>query len=62
MIIIDYLIEENKTNEIKVYRQQLRDFMKKLMNDEITWDDRLFAHDFEEKYLPKLILDGIEEV
>jgi hypothetical protein len=37
----------------------LRDFMNKLMNDEITID--IFAVDFEKTYFPKLILDGTGE-
>ena len=48
-LLPDITIEENKLQEIKEYRQQLREFMNKLMNDEIIcniWDD-----DFEQKYL-----------
>ena len=50
-LLPDITIEENKLLEIKEYRQQLREFMNKLMNDEIIcniWDD-----DFEQKYLKR---------
>ena len=45
-----YVLEENKLNEIKVYRQHLRDFMNKLMNDEIVCD--IFDDEFEKKKFP----------
>lgn len=35
-LLPDIPIEENKLKEIKEYRQQLKEFMNKLMNDEIT--------------------------
>ena len=35
-LLPDITIEENKLKEKKEYRQRLRDFMNKLMNDEIT--------------------------
>ena len=50
-LLPDITIEENKLQEIKEYRQHLREFMNKLMNDEIIcniWDD-----DFEQKYLKR---------
>ena len=50
-LLPDITIEENKLKEMKEYRQQLREFMNKLMNDEIicnNWDD-----DFEQKYLKR---------
>ena len=50
-LLPDITIEENKLKEMKEYRQQLREFMNKLMNDEIIcniWDD-----DFEQKYLKR---------
>ena len=50
-LLPDITIEENKLQEIKEYRQNLREFMNKLMNDEIIcniWDD-----DFEQKYLKR---------
>jgi len=48
-LLPDITIEENKLKEIKEYRQQLREFMNKLMNDEITCN--IFDDDFEQKYL-----------
>ena len=47
-LLSDISLEENKLNEIKVYRQHLRDFMNKLMNDEIVYD--IFDDEFEKKY------------
>jgi len=46
-LLPDISLEENKLNEIKVYRQHLRDFMNKLMNDEIVCD--MFDDEFETK-------------
>jgi hypothetical protein len=48
-LLPDITIEENKLKEMKEYRQQLREFMNKLMNDEITCN--IFDDDFEQKYL-----------
>lgn len=48
-LLPDITIEENKLKEIKEYRQRLRDFMNKLMNDEITCN--IFDDDFQKKYL-----------
>ena len=60
-IFADVVIDENKLHVIKQYRQELRDFINRLLNDEIkcriTEDD----DDFKEKYFPKLILDGATE-
>ena len=55
-LLPDISLEENKLNEIKVYRQNLRDFMNKLMNDEIVCD--IFDDELEKKYFSKLIVDG----
>ena len=55
-LLPDISLEENKFNEIKVYRQHLRDFMNKLMNDEIVCD--IFDDEFETKYFSKLMVDG----
>ena len=49
-LLPDISLEENKLNEIKVYRQHLRDFMNKLMNDEIVCD--IFDDEFEKKKFP----------
>lgn len=53
-LLPDIVLDEEKLNKIKEYRQQLRDFMNKLMNDEIECD--IFDEDFENKYFPKLLL------
>jgi hypothetical protein len=50
-LLPDITIEENKLKEIKEYRQQLREFMNKLMNDEIKCN--IFDDDFEQKYLKR---------
>ena len=55
----DVVLDENKLNAIKQYRQELRDFINKLLNDEIKC--RITENDFEKKYFPKLILDGATE-
>ena len=55
----DVVIDENKLNAIKQHRQELRDFINKLLNDEIKC--RIIEDDFEKKYFPKLILDGATE-
>ena len=52
-LLPDIPIEENKLKEIKEYRQQLREFMNKLMNDEIICN--IFDDDFEQKYLNKKV-------
>ena len=57
----DVVIEENKLNAIKQYRQELRDFINKLLNDEIKCRITENDDDFKEKYFPKLILDGATE-
>lgn len=50
-LLPDVVIDENKLNAIKIYRQELRDFINKLLNDEIKCN--LIDDDFEEKYFPK---------
>ena len=55
----DVVIDENKLNAIKQYRQELRDFINKLLNDEIKC--RIIEDDFEKKYFPKLIFDATSE-
>ncbi len=55
-LLPDISLEENKLNEIKVFKQHLRDFMYKLMNDEIVCD--IFDDEFEKKYFSKLRVDG----
>ena len=50
-LLADIPIEEKKLQEIKEYRQNLREFMNKLMNDEIKCN--IFDDDFEQKYLKR---------
>ena len=57
--LLDVVIDENKLNAIKAYRHQSRDFMNKLINDEIECN--LIDDDFDEKYFPKVMLDGTAE-
>ena len=53
-LLPDISLEENKLKEIKEYRQQLREFMNKLMNDELNIN--IFDDEFEKNYFPKLML------
>jgi hypothetical protein len=54
-LLPDVVIDENKLNAIKIYRQELRDFINRLLNDEIKCN--IIDEAFEEKYFPKLILE-----
>lgn len=54
MMLNDIEIDEVKLKAVKLYRQELRDFMNKLMNDEIQCDIFLTTDEFLEKYFPKL--------
>lgn len=54
MMLNDVEIDEVKLNAVKLYRQNLRDFMNRLMNDEIQCDIFLPPDEFVEKYFPKL--------
>lgn len=55
-LLPDVEVSEDKLNKVKIYRQELRDFINRLLNDEIKCN--LIDDAFEEKYFPKLILDG----
>ena len=48
----DVVIDEKKLNAIKIYRQELRDFINELLNDEIECN--LIDDDFENNNFPKL--------
>jgi hypothetical protein len=50
-LLPDVVIDENELNTIKIYRQELRDFINKLLNDEIECN--LIDDEFEKKYFPK---------
>ena len=54
-LLPDVVIDENKLNAIKIYRQKLRDIINRLSNDEIKCN--IIDDEFEEKYFPKLILE-----
>ncbi len=58
-LLPDVVIDANQWNAMKLHRQdrqELRDFINKLLNDEIQCN--LIDEEFEEKYFPKLRLDG----
>ena len=57
--LADVVIDENKLNIIKKYRQDLRDIINKLVNDEIICN--IIEEDIDLKYFPKLVLDGEEK-
>ena len=46
--------DELKLSKVKEYRQELRDFMNKLMNDDIQCDMFLQIDEFIATYFPKL--------
>lgn len=46
--------DELTLNKVKEYRQELRDFMNKLMNDDIQCDMFLEIDEFVATYFPKL--------
>ena len=56
----DIIIDENKLNTIKSYRLELRDFVNKLMNEDIkdledqTKACNIFDKEFDKKYFPQL--------
>ena len=54
-LLPDVVIDENKLN-IKKYRQDLRNFINRFVNDEIICG--IMDDDIELKYFPKLVLDG----
>lgn len=54
LMLQDSNIDEEYLNKVKLYRQQLRDFMNKLNNDEIKCNIILHIDDFVEAYFPKL--------
>ena len=54
-LLPDIGLTDQKLNDIKVYRKELREFMNKLMNDEMKIN--IFDDNIERKYFPKLILE-----
>ena len=54
MVLVDSSLGETSLSNIKIYRQELRDFMNKLSNDEIECNIFLDLDEFVELYFPKL--------
>ena len=54
LILNDSGLNEVKLNKVKAYGLELRDFMNKLMNNEIECNIFLHIDDFKDKYFPKL--------
>jgi len=52
----DVNIDLEYLNKVKKYRQELRDFMNKLSNDEIQCNILLDIDEFADVYFPKLEL------
>ena len=46
--------DEIKLNKVKTYRQELRDFMNKLMSEEIETNMFLDVNEYADMYFPKL--------
>ena len=55
MLLVDISLDETSLSNIKIYRQELRDFMSKLANDEIECNIFLDLDEFVELYFPKLV-------
>ena len=58
-VLPDFVIDENYIKRNKIYGQELRDFINKLLNDEIECN--LIDDEFADKYFSKFILDGTAE-
>lgn len=57
-LIPDVPIQPEKLEKVKVYRQELRDFVNKLVKDEICTPVEMFDDlNFDIKYMPKLYLN-----
>jgi len=55
MLLVDSSLDETSLSNIKIYRQELRNFMNKLVNDEIECNIFLDLDEFVELYFPKLL-------
>jgi len=55
MLLVDSSLDETSLSNIKIYRQELRNFMNKLSNDEIECNIFLDLDEFVELYFPKLL-------
>jgi len=56
LMLNDVNIDLEYLNKVKKYRQELRDFMNKLSNDEIQCNILLDIDEFADVYFPKLEL------
>jgi Fic family protein len=54
-ILLDSSLDESSLSNIKIYRQELREFMNKLANDEIECNIFLDLDNFVELHFPKLL-------
>ena len=54
MLLVDSSLDETSLSNIKIYRQELRDFINRLSNDEIECNIFLDLDEFVELYFPKL--------
>jgi hypothetical protein len=55
MLLVDSSLDESSLSNVKIYRQELRDFMNRLVNDEIECNIFLDLDEFVELYFPKLL-------
>jgi len=55
MLLVDSSLDETSLSNIKIYRQELRNFMNKLTNGEIECNIFLDIDEFVELYFPKLL-------
>lgn len=57
-LMADVNIPVEKLEKVKIYRQELRDFVNKVVKDEICTPIEMFDDlNFDVKYMPKLYLD-----
>ena len=54
MLLADSNLDEASIIKLKIYRQELRDYMNRLSNDEIQCNIFLRIDEFVEEYFPKL--------
>jgi len=55
MLLVDSSLDETSLSNIKIYRQELRDFMNKLATNEIECNIFLDIDEFVELHFPKLL-------
>jgi len=54
-ILLDSSLSKTSSSNMKIYRQELRDFMNKLSNDEIECNIFLDLDEFVDSHFPKLL-------